>query len=61
MYSMMHLQQLRLMNDLEYTNVFQAGVEFEKHVSVTVDFVVGYSLFVVDIAVWSDLAGTGQR
>lgn len=52
---------------LEYANVFSVGAEFEKSCTYVDNylslrtFVVGYSLSVADIAVWSGLAGTGQR
>jgi glutamyl-tRNA synthetase len=48
---------------VEYATVFSAGAEFEKsctyvdnHLSLRT-FLVGYSLSVADIAVWSGLAG----
>nr|CAD1828066.1 unnamed protein product [Ananas comosus var. bracteatus] len=52
---------------LEYAPIFISGSEFEgacgnvdKHLFLRT-FLVGYSLSIADIAVWSGLAGTGQR
>lgn len=52
---------------LDYTPVFSSGSEFE-NACAYVDkylerrtFIVGHSLSIVDIAIWSALAGTGQR
>ncbi|KAJ0982617.1 hypothetical protein J5N97_010872 [Dioscorea zingiberensis] len=52
---------------LEYTPIFSSGSEFEtacSHVDAHLalrTFLVGYSLSIADISVWSGLAGTGQR
>ncbi|PKA63043.1 Glutamine--tRNA ligase [Apostasia shenzhenica] len=52
---------------LEYASIFSSGPQFESaclhvdgHLALRT-FLVGYSLSVADIAVWSGLAGTGQR
>ncbi|KAJ4717556.1 Glutamate--tRNA ligase [Melia azedarach] len=52
---------------LDYTPVFSSGSEFENACSYVDkylehrNFFVGYSLSIADIAIWSALAGTGQR
>jgi len=52
---------------LEYANVFSARAEFERSCTYLDNylslrtFLVGDSLSVADIAVWSGLAGTGRR
>ncbi|XP_058076275.1 glutamate--tRNA ligase, cytoplasmic [Magnolia sinica] len=52
---------------LEYASIFSSGSEFEGacghvdgYLSVRT-FLVGYNLSIADIAIWSGLAGTGQR
>uniref|UniRef100_A0A0C9RN52 glutamate--tRNA ligase n=1 Tax=Wollemia nobilis TaxID=56998 RepID=A0A0C9RN52_9CONI len=52
---------------LEYAPIFSSGAEFEgacayvdDHLSLRT-FLVGYNLSVADIAIWSGIAGTGQR
>lgn len=52
---------------LEYAHIFSSGSEFENaciHVDGYLSLrtcLVGYSLSIADIAIWSGLAGTGQR
>jgi len=52
---------------VEYATVFSAGAEFEKACTYVDNylslqtFLVGNSLSIADTAVWSGLAGTGQR
>ncbi|KAH7661658.1 Glutamyl/glutaminyl-tRNA synthetase protein [Dioscorea alata] len=52
---------------LEYVTIFSYGSEFEtacSHVDAHLalrTFLVGYSLSIADVSIWSGLAGTGQR
>eukprot|EP00268_Persea_americana_P062378 TRINITY_DN79948_c0_g1_i1.p1 TRINITY_DN79948_c0_g1~~TRINITY_DN79948_c0_g1_i1.p1 ORF type:complete len:734 (-),score=153.77 TRINITY_DN79948_c0_g1_i1:276-2477(-) len=52
---------------LEYACIFSSGSKFETACGYVDDyllrrtFLVGYSLSIADIAIWSGLAGTGQR
>ncbi|KAF5204496.1 Glutamate--tRNA ligase, cytoplasmic [Thalictrum thalictroides] len=61
------IESIQIDEWIEYAHVFSKGSEFEdacsyasKYLSMRT-FLVGYSLSVADIAIWTSLAGIGQR
>ncbi|KAM0951971.1 putative glutamate--tRNA ligase [Dioscorea sansibarensis] len=61
------LESVQIDEWLEYAPIFSSGSEFEtacSHVDAHLalrTFLVGYSLSIADVSIWSGLAGTGQR